>query len=183
MLEHSIQPLRIIIMGRRWQIVLGLALLVVLAGVFFHPAIYWPVTGWVRGAAFYDGRPTSYWSHAIRRWASDSAALSWMDKVRVGIGFPRSEAVPRPAVVGEDPDPRILSWFPLNRLDLRPTRVDPAAMPVLAALLRDENDAVRIQAALALMGLATDGTISEAEARALVGEELLSMLERPFNYR
>jgi hypothetical protein len=189
-------------MKRPWRIVLGLALLVALAAALAHPAIYWPVTGWLRGEAFYQGRPTSYWSQAIWTWGNDSAAGTWLDQARVSVGIRKSEPVPRPAVIGEDPEP--YSWYaPANLLAMRPTEVDPAALPVLLELLgekrpetakkqeddagmpdvrqllRDKRQFVRIQAGLAIMALSRDGKIPEADARAFVGEELLFILERP----
>lgn len=172
-------------MKRPRRIALVLAVLVVFASVFFHPAVYWPVTGWVRGEAFYDGRPTSYWSHAIRRWGNDSAALSWMDKTRVGVGLSRCEAVPRPVVIGDhfDPFDPFLRYPATANIPHLPTGVDRAAMPVLVELLRDQKEAVRLQAAAALISLATDGKISDAEARALVGDELMTVLEPPSRKR
>jgi len=168
---RSMNPLRSVAnaMRRTRRIVLVLAVLVVLASIFFHPAVYWPVTGWLRGEAVYRGMPTSYWRKAIWLWGSDSAALSWIDKARVGMGFSRSEAVPRPAVIGNDWD-----WQASRASD-----VDPAAIPVLRELLADENKFVRVQSAHAIKGLADNGKISDAEARALVGDELLSALGRP----
>jgi hypothetical protein len=193
-------------MIRRWRIVLGLALLVALTAMFAHPAIYWPVAGWLRGEAFYQGRPTSYWSQAIWTWANDSAAGTWLDQARVSVGMRKSDPIPRPPVIGDDPGP--YSWHPApaNMLALRPTEVDPAALPVLLELLgekrpqtakkpedgagmpvlvrqllRDKRQFVRIQAALAIMTLARDGKISDADACAFVGEELLFILECPFS--
>jgi hypothetical protein len=184
-------------MKRPWRIVFCLGALVALAAAFAHPAIYWPVTGWLRGEAFYQGRPTSYWSQAIWTWGNDSAAGTWLDQARVSVGMRKSEPVPRPPVIGED-DP--YSWYPVpaNLLALRPTDVDPAAVPVLLELvgekrpetaktpeevvrqlLRDQKQFVRIQAALAIMALSRDGKIPEADARAFVGEELVFILERP----
>jgi hypothetical protein len=149
--------------------VVTLAGFVALGALSLHPAIYWPVTGWLRGEAFYHGRPTSYWRYAIWCWGNDSAALSWIDQARVGIGLSRSEAVLRPAIIGKNWD-----WQASRATDL-----DPAAIPVLRELLGDEDKFVRIQSALAIKGLAHDAKISEAEARALVGEELLSILALP----
>jgi hypothetical protein len=189
-------------MKRPWRIVFCLAVLVALAATLAHLAIYWPVTGWLRGEAFYQGRPTGYWSQAIWTWGNDSVAGTWLDQARVSVGMRKSDPVPRPAVIGEDPD--LLMVPPENLLAMRPTEVDPAGMPVLLELLgekrpetakkpkdgagvpaflqllRDKREFVRIQAGLAIMALARDGKIPEAEARAIVGEELLFILECPF---
>jgi hypothetical protein len=188
-------------MKRPCRIVFCLAVLVALAAAFAHPAAYWPVTGRLRGEAFYQGRPTSYWSQAIWTWGNDSAAGTWLDQARVRVGMRKSEPVPRPTVIGEDPHPS--SWLPANLLAVRPTEVDPAALPVLQELLgekrpetakkqedgagmpdvrqllQDKKQFVRIQAGLAIMALSRDGKIPDADARAVVGEELLFILERP----
>jgi hypothetical protein len=194
-------------MKQPWRIVFCLAVLVALAAAFAHPAVYWPVTGWLRGEAFYQGRPTSYWSQAIWTWGNDSAAGTWLDQARVSVGMRKSDPVPRPPVIGEDADP--YSWLPApaNLLALRPTDVDPAALPVLLELvgekgpetakksedgagmpivwqlLQDRRQFVRIQAGLAIMALSRDGKISDADACAFVGAELLFILHRPFSKR
>ena len=41
-------------------------LLMAAVATFFLPPVYWRVTGWVKGEAFYDGRPTSWWSAELR---------------------------------------------------------------------------------------------------------------------
>jgi hypothetical protein len=48
-------------MKHRCPVWFGLvALLIVVVGLV-HPGIYWRAIGWIRGEAFYNGRPTSYW--------------------------------------------------------------------------------------------------------------------------
>jgi hypothetical protein len=117
------------------------------------------VTGWLRGEAFYQGKPTSYWSQAIWTWGNDSAAGTWLDQARVNLGFGRSAAVPRPAVLGTQVF--VTTGGPY---------ADPTALPVLVELLRDKNEFVKGQAAVAIFALVTTGEISEAEARHLIGE-------------
>jgi hypothetical protein len=50
-----------------WHLWLFLTLLLVAAS-FLLPAVHWRVIGWVRGEAFYQGRPTSYWKREILRY-------------------------------------------------------------------------------------------------------------------
>jgi hypothetical protein len=49
---------------RRWPWLLLVALLGVALAVYFEPSHC--VRGWLRGEAFYDGRPTSYWRGVIQ---------------------------------------------------------------------------------------------------------------------
>ena len=51
-------------MKRRRLLLLALALLLV--ATFFLPPVYWRVAGCVKGEAFYQGRPTSWWAQEIR---------------------------------------------------------------------------------------------------------------------
>ena len=46
---------------RRWRLLLALTLLLLAGGLALVPGVRWPVYGWLRGEAFYQGRPTSYW--------------------------------------------------------------------------------------------------------------------------
>lgn len=52
-------------MKRRWQILIGMALLALVGAAVLNPAIRWRVIGWARSEAFYQGRPTSYWAREI----------------------------------------------------------------------------------------------------------------------
>src|SRR5262249_51464347 len=38
----------------------------VVGAAFLVPAVRWPVIGWARGEAFYQGMPTSYWRSEIQ---------------------------------------------------------------------------------------------------------------------
>src|SRR2546425_683178 len=48
-------------MKRRWAISLGILLILSLGASSFHPAVHWRLIGFVKGEAFFQGRPTSYW--------------------------------------------------------------------------------------------------------------------------
>ncbi len=49
---------------RTWFLLI--ALIGVALAVYFEPSHC--VRGWLRGEAFYDGRPTSYWAAEIEQW-------------------------------------------------------------------------------------------------------------------
>src|SRR5262249_19480472 len=51
-------------MKRRW-LCLSLVLLLLAVGVFMVPSARWSLYGWVRGEAFYQNRPTSWWAEEI----------------------------------------------------------------------------------------------------------------------
>ena len=50
---------------RRWSIAI---LLVLAAGAFALETSTHIISGWWRGAAFYRGRPTSFWREEVRHW-------------------------------------------------------------------------------------------------------------------
>src|SRR4051812_8007367 len=100
-------------MLRRWRIWLGLAFVLVLVLAYFHPAVYWPVAGLLKGEAFYKGYPTSYWSRAIQRYL-DSLPETWVDRMREFVGLDHRLGIDGP--------------FHISRID--PER-DPAGIPVL----------------------------------------------------
>ena len=56
-----------IVQPKTWKRIcrLVLACMAVLA-IFSLPPVYWRVVGWVKGEAFYQGRPTSYWAGRIQ---------------------------------------------------------------------------------------------------------------------
>jgi hypothetical protein len=63
-------------MKPRCRFWLGLSFLVILGAAFVHPGVYWPVVGWVRGEAFYKGRPTSYWHGQLNHYEELFALIS-----------------------------------------------------------------------------------------------------------
>src|SRR5208283_4614707 len=100
-------------MKRRWKLWTGLALLPVLGLGFLHPAVYWPLIGWIRGEAFYQGRPTSFWQSEIRNRYIDLADSSlpmwtclpswwegWLERIGMGSQLPWLD---RPPLLKGDP--------------------------------------------------------------------------------
>jgi hypothetical protein len=53
-------------MKRHWRLSLHLFAILIAAGLFLLPSVRWPVIGWARGEAFYQGMPTSYWHNEIQ---------------------------------------------------------------------------------------------------------------------
>src|SRR5690242_8106067 len=52
-------------MKHRWRLWLLLLLLLLLGGLLLVPQVRWPVYGWLRGEAFYQGMPVSWWAEEI----------------------------------------------------------------------------------------------------------------------
>lgn len=65
-------------------------MLVVMITVLAVPAVHWRLWGWIRGEAFFDGRPTSYWEREVAR-LEPYYSMSWefyfpMDNPFMGLG-------------------------------------------------------------------------------------------------
>jgi hypothetical protein len=125
-------------MSRPWLLRAFLLLVVLLAGSLLSPDARWVVWGRLRGEAFYRGRPTSYWRGHV---------LAWND---LGFYPPAVSLVVRRPRWWAD----YLPWrsgrpAPLVEAEPFPGD-DPAAIPVLMELLRDEDPEVRVGAAEAL---------------------------------
>jgi hypothetical protein len=60
-------------MRRRRRLLLILPLL---SGLLLLPQVRWPVYGWLRGEAFYQGMPTSYWREECRHWLPREIRIS-----------------------------------------------------------------------------------------------------------
>jgi len=112
-------------MKKRWPIAVVLILLLAALVVWLEPTrVVW---GTLRGEAFYQGRPTSYWARAVERWHDacerclfGSAYTSLADQALTLVGLD-DPMPPRPAVLEHDP----------------------ACVPVLVELLDSERPAVR----------------------------------------
>jgi hypothetical protein len=53
------------VMKRRWLPWLPLVLLLLVGGLLLVPQVRWPAYGWLRGEAFYQGMPASWWEQEI----------------------------------------------------------------------------------------------------------------------
>lgn len=128
------------------------------------PAVHWPLVGWWRGEPFYDGRPASYWSAAVAPLSSHYKLYG-------------------PAAEIECYAPDCL--FPALRRHLGrvvPTRLlahgevplgqgDPAAVPVLRALLREPDEQSQAYAAWALARVGPPAAAAVPELRELAGRK------------
>jgi hypothetical protein len=110
-------------MKRRWRLLLVLLLLLVLGGMLLLPSVRWPIYGWLRGEAFYQGMPTSYWRMVFK--TIDHEIL-----------YEDLASQPREAVVAE--------------LAFHQMQDDSTAVPVLRALLQADHPRMRELAAFLL---------------------------------
>jgi hypothetical protein len=162
---------------RRWRIWLGLGLLLFVAASFLLPAVRWRVIGWVRGEAFYQGMPTSYWAKEVARleseWCTDrwtfgydrvgglgfmpATVPSFWDEVKEAIGLGTSPQPPDPPAwqllgKGNLVNPEALD-AKLIKIRPRVDPVDPAGNAVLQGLAQDHNAFVRFVALRYVDGL------------------------------
>jgi hypothetical protein len=115
-------------MKRRWRPWLALLLLLLLvSSLLLVPSVRWHVYGWLKGEAFYQGKPTSYWRERIlshleaRATGAMAFEVPWIVGVMDDLGIP---------VSFENP----LEWPDVLRPD------EPAAVPVLVELLTTDDD-------------------------------------------
>jgi hypothetical protein len=146
-------------MRRRWRFLLMLVMLLLVTGSFLLPAVHWRVIGWIKGEAFYEGRPTSYWAHEMQQWGPPCYAVStmggaityrsdpfwfpqpsWWDQLREQLG---------------GPPPVAISSQPLL-VDAR----DPTAIPVLIELLEHPDNDIRLIAVYALGQIGPDAQVA-----------------------
>ncbi|OAI46031.1 hypothetical protein AYO44_12170 [Planctomycetaceae bacterium SCGC AG-212-F19] len=115
--------------------------LLLVAALFALPSVHWRVIGWFNGEAFFQGRPTSYWSKEIHKYneitAEERIALSnkpksWIDELKDRLGLDNRRESDLPAVVEFGP------------------HADSAAVPVLVELLEDSDVEVCAHAASTL---------------------------------
>jgi hypothetical protein len=131
-------------MKRRRRLYLAGVLLGATLLALLSPQGQWAVWGWLRGEAFYHGRPTSYWRPKV------------LDSSPLGYYPPAINLVARHLVARRPSPPgwvdRLRAWLRGGGGDAEePFPVaDPAAVPVLVELLRDEDAAVGAEAADAL---------------------------------
>jgi HEAT repeat protein len=65
---------------RRWRLLLGLVLLLVVSGLLLVPQVRWPLYGWLRGEPFCDGMPASWWALALEDPTAYADAVSALKK-------------------------------------------------------------------------------------------------------
>jgi hypothetical protein len=133
-------------MKRRRLFWLSLLLLLLVLAVVVFPASRWRIIGWVKGEAFYDGRPTSYWSERIkaRHVRHDERSKLILAKANNTYSWTRlwSDLTGRDTEDLSDPLCTQESAYPF---------ADTAAVPVMIELLGDPESQVRIYTCHALV--------------------------------
>ena len=121
----------------RWSLIL---VTLTAFGVWLDPThVVW---GWLRGEAFYDGRPTRFWRHELTRWHLDGKGWgcievwtrdkSWLERVSNSWkGEVDFEAFARPQIL----------------------QGDATAQDVLKALVQDPSEHIREHAELGLTAI------------------------------
>jgi hypothetical protein len=131
------------------------------AASFLLPAVHWRVIGWIKGEAFYQGRPTSYWRGIVKDWndipnlnPAPSGIWTWLRQI---FGDPDDDqmpfTLPNESGFGED------------------RTADPEAFSVEMELLRDEDNMVSVLAYQLLINF-------KPEVRAAL-PELLRLAKHP----
>lgn len=162
-------------MKGRWRLWLCLALVFLVGAGLLYPPLKWRLIGWMRGEAFYQGRPTSYWRQKIQQYQHSTMEERqashdhWMRKVEELVGLPSNDlfkhpytelnnpaAVDNPAGVSvlvqllQDSDPHIRGTAALEIANYSPPTGP--AVPILIDLLEDPDPYVRANAAMSLLG-------------------------------
>ncbi len=131
----------------RWSLIL--AILAAFA-VWLEPTrVVW---GWLRGEAFYQGRPTSWWERELSYWATAPVLLELVDqgpgkepKARRVLFFARRPQEPFEwlnRVVGREVPPHTVSKCD-DQLGPTLLQGDAAAEPVLVALAQHPVERIR----------------------------------------
>src|SRR5579862_9823503 len=127
---------------KRCRLLLVLLLLLPLGGLLLVPSVRWPVYSWLRGEAFYQGMPASWWAEEI------DANYIELPSIEFDAGIPAMWAKLTPSSVyhklGQRLLPAIMSLDGAGEIVEVPLLpVDPDALPVLLALLRNQSAKVR----------------------------------------
>ena len=129
---------------RRWRLWLLLVLLLVVGGLLLVPQVRWPVYGWLRGEAFYQRMPTSYWRNEITRPNYDIEEQSWTDRLTDLVGVARNDGS------------LVIPTELLND--------DPTVIPVLIELLKSGDSEVQFIACLVLTHIHVEDNVAVVPA-------------------
>lgn len=121
-------------MKQKRRLLLVLASLLILSGLFLVPSVRWPVYGWLRGEAFYQGMPTSWWAGEVQESFHELTAANWPTIWSADIRPSFSDRV-RQWLLGYG---RGDTWDTYSLLE-----GDSAALAILLELLRDESAKAR----------------------------------------
>jgi hypothetical protein len=126
-------------LSKRW-LWLCLLLLAIFSLVVF-PVSRWRIIGWVKGEAFYEGWPTSYWAHELQQWGHPSYAIISSATVisRSGPFWCRQPSAWERLWKQVQPAPMTRSSQPPLVEDR-----DPASIPVLLELLQHPDSGIQL---------------------------------------
>ncbi|MCI0681257.1 MAG: hypothetical protein L0Y71_04065 [Gemmataceae bacterium] len=140
----------------RWSLVLAI---VTGFAVWLEPTrVVW---GWLRGDAFYRGRPTSWWAAQVRPWGSDVVPINdGVDGFKFGTSTP-PEGFQAVVIILQHQDTPVRAWFKrwVQLHDPAWPEVldgDPHAESVLRELRDHADGEVRARARLGLLRLHSD---------------------------
>jgi HEAT repeat protein len=150
---------------KRRRLLLPLLLLLLLGGLLLVPQVRWPVYGWLRGEAFYQGMPTSYWRQRIQQYerpkdAKKQASIDdWIQKLESVFGL-LADDLPLD-ILGHDPGTVAVRLELLQDSDecvrkaaiLDISLIGPSArpaIPLLINLCEDPSVAVQLRAIVAV---------------------------------
>jgi HEAT repeats len=159
------QEVMVMPMKRRRRRILVLLLLPLLCGLLLVPQVRWPMYGSLRGEAFYQGMPTSYWRHRIQQHerAKDAQKVTlnvdWIQKLKSVVGLLPDDLPPD--ILGRDPETLAVRIELLRDSDDRVRAavatnigmIGPAArevIPLLIDMLQDPSVDVQLSAAMGL---------------------------------
>jgi HEAT repeat protein len=143
------------------MLTMGLIMVVVLGIVLTVPTSRYVLIGFINNESFDEGRPLSYWIHALQDKEADKRKQAAFALGRMG---PQGEkAVPALAVALKDESEvvRLNASLSLMKIGAEAR----SAVPELAEALEDEVDWVRMNAALALSRMGPD---AKPVVRALI---------------
>lgn len=136
-----------------WRCKAGVIVFVLIFAVWLEPTrLGW---GWIRGDAFYDGRPTCYWEQVLKNWrVASTVELNFVavETRNMSTTFEMNRK-PKQIIVYEPTWlTKVVSQF-LGGSDPEAPKVldgDPLSSNVLSELLQHESESIRL---LALFGL------------------------------
>jgi hypothetical protein len=136
------------IMWKRRRIWFALLVVVILTVAGLYESITHVGRGWLRGEAFYQGRPTSYWAEEIQQWEFQPGSVR--EQIRTDYFYESYERRPGLPYWAYKFIPRSQPQWP------RLFDGDPNGADVLRELLQHSNDDVRDWARRALERIDTD---------------------------
>jgi HEAT repeat protein len=131
---------------RRWLLILGVLLLLAVAGVFLDPTRV--VIGWMSNESFFQGRPSSYWERELR---SREPAVRTNAIKELTDGGPAAIPVLVELIENDRPSANSseVRWTAAATLSQMGPRARPA-LPALVDALQDSDPLVRLMAIKAL---------------------------------